>query len=90
MWGKGKPFSLEDENFHGQEQMHGVASRMETMPLWIILVVIIIFAENSHFCSTEILKLVHVDESFLLSVLQKMGWVDMVVYFHGQILCFHE
>ena len=74
MWGKGKPFSLEDENFHGQEQMHGVASRMETMPLWIILVVIIIFAENSHFCSTEILKLVHVDGSFFAFSFAKNGF----------------
>lgn len=29
---KGKPFSPDDENFHGQEHMYGVVSRMGTMP----------------------------------------------------------
>ena len=29
----------------------------------------------------------HVDWSLLLTVMQKMGWVDQMVYFHCKFMC---
>ena len=44
--------------------------------------------ENGILCKLDIEKAYdNVDWSFLLTVMQKMGWVDQMVYFHCKFMC---